>query len=90
MSFRRSDDNGISGSRWRVEHRSLLERCGIPSPIAASDRRWVHALLHGYDPETGWQATWLSPQQAGMLLPALEADPDADALDLIRELRKLV
>jgi hypothetical protein len=90
MGFRRSDQAGPTGSRWRVAHRSLLGACGVPAEVADSDRRWVYVLLHGDDyPGTGWDASWVSPRQAAELLAVLECDlPSWVGYDLVRLLRQ--
>lgn len=56
MAYRRSNDDGVFGSRWRIAHRAEIADCGIPSDVAGDDRRWSHVLLHGDDVETGWSA----------------------------------
>jgi hypothetical protein len=90
MGFRRSDEAGPTGSRWRLAHQSLLGACGVPGEVAGSDRRWVYVLLHGDDyPGTGWDVSWVSPRQAAELLAVLERDlPSAVGYDLVPLLRQ--
>ncbi len=72
MAYRRPNDEGVFGSRWRIAHRSRLADCGIPSAVAEDDRRWAYVLNHGHDLETGWETSWLSEKQAKELLSLLE------------------
>lgn len=90
MSFRRSDNTGPFGSRWRLANKSLLGACGVPAEVTDSDRRWIYLLLHGYDYcGTGWDVSWVSPQQAAELLAVLERQlSSTDGCDLVRLLRK--
>jgi hypothetical protein len=58
MVFRRSDETDPDSSRWRRAHLELLAASGIPSEVAASDRRWIYVLLHGDDHlATGWDVS---------------------------------
>lgn len=89
MGYRRSEETGPTGSRWRLAHRSLLAACGIPGQVFSSDRRWVYVLLHGYDPVTGWDESWLSAKQAFELLSVLERDlPSTSAYELVSDLKR--
>jgi hypothetical protein len=72
MGYRRSSDEGVFSSRWRIKHRAELAECGIPSEVAGDDRRWTYVLLHGDDLETGWEASWISDEQARRLLALLD------------------
>ena len=92
MSFRRSDDASLFGSRWRLENRNLLGVSGIPAEIADCDRRWGYTVLHGDDyPGTGWDVSWITAAQAANLLAVLERDLTDDVgCDLIRLLRQRV
>ena len=55
-----------------LANRTLLDVCGVPDAIADSDRQWAYVLLHGDDHlGTGWDVSWISPQQAAELLAAL-------------------
>ena len=89
MAFHRRDASGPEGSLWRSAHRALLGECGIPDDVADSDRRWAYVLLHGDDdPGTGWDTTWVSPQQAARLLDRLLIDAPCElGYDLVRCLR---
>lgn len=86
---RRRDVPGPQGTRWRLAHRALLAECGIPDEVADSDRRWGYLLLHGDDrPGTGWDTSWISPEQAARLLARLRVDlPSEVGHDLLRRLR---
>ena len=90
MGFRRSDEAGPTGSRWRLANRSQLGACGVPAEVTASDRRWVYVLLHGDDyPGTGWDVSWLLPKQAAELLAVLDRDRASwIGYDLVRLLRQ--
>jgi hypothetical protein len=69
MSFRPTDDDGIASARWLAKNKSVLTAAGIPSEVVNSERTWNYTLLHGDDElQSGWQAEWLSPQQAETLL----------------------
>jgi hypothetical protein len=50
----------------------------------------VYVLLHGNDyPRTGWDVSWLSPQQAAELLAILQRDlPSWIGYDLVRLLQQ--
>lgn len=91
MSFRRSEDSGVTSSRWRLANRGILVECGIPTEVANSDRRWIYLLLHGYDPVSGWKVSWITPQQASRLLALLEPEfPPDNSYDLMRCLRQRI
>ena len=92
MAYRRSNDDGVFSSRWRIAHRAELSDCGIPSDVAGNDRRWLYVLFHGDDLETGWSESWLSDEQASKLLALLEPHfPNpvciADLVDALRRRR---
>ena len=72
MAYRRTQNDGVFSSRWRIRHRGDLADCGIPPDVAGDDRRWKYVLLHGDDVRTGWLESWLSDQQAAELLALLE------------------
>jgi hypothetical protein len=89
MAYRRSKDQDVSGSRWRIAHRTELHECGIPSEIYGDDRRWSYVLFHGDDLETGWDASWPSEQQAEKLLALLERHlDDTVGVELVDVLRR--
>jgi hypothetical protein len=63
--------------------------CGLPQQVVDSDRAWVYVLLHGDDHlSTGWDASWISANQAKRLLTILENDLENpvgyDLLDALR------
>jgi hypothetical protein len=89
MTYRRSDDEGIFSSRWRISHRSELIECGIPFDVANDDRRWTYVLLHGDDLATGWKHTWLTEQQTTKLLALLQPYfPEPVGEGLVKALRR--
>ena len=89
MGFRRSDDDEAGSSRWRRRHRARLLACGLPLELLESDRTLSYVLFHGDDPASGWNASWLSDEQAEQLLAFLtEVIPNATAFDLIAELQR--
>jgi hypothetical protein len=89
MAYRRGAESGPGSSKWRLAQCALLSECGIPDEVADSDRRWAYVLYHGDDKlRTGWQACWISPDQAGRLLERLRADLQREVgYDLVRALR---
>ena len=90
MRFRRSENTGPSSSRWRLAHRALLGECGIPAEVSDSDRRWGYLLHYGSDDlGTGWDVSWITPEQARELLTALLSDlPSEVGYDLVQSLRR--
>lgn len=89
MAYRRTQDQGVFSSRWRIQHGSDLADCGIPVDIAGDDRRWIYVLLHGDDIETGWTESWLSDEQATKLLALLEPHfPNAIGIWLVELLQR--
>ena len=95
MSYRRSNEAGVFSSRWRIAHRADLVRCGIPYDVTESDRRWTHALLHGFDPQSKWGSSSLSDQEARELLALLRSHFENSvgiwlAEDLLKRLEKAV
>jgi hypothetical protein len=89
MAYRRSADDGVYSSRWRIANGGELTRCGIPSEITSADRRWTYVLEHAHDPQTGWDVSWLSPQQGEDLLALLEPLlPNATGVLLVEELQR--
>jgi hypothetical protein len=89
MAFHRSNNDSVAGSRWRIAHHATLVECGIPYEVADSDDRWAYVLLHGDDElGTGWNASWISEDQAARLLAMLEVAIESSiGLDLIPALR---
>lgn len=89
MAYRRSDDPGPFGSRWRLTHRGELTALGIPADIASSDERWRYTLSHGDDLKSGWDESWLTDDQARELLAFLNPlFPNTVAVDLVVRLRR--
>ena len=90
MGFCRSNQDAPTGSHWRLANRTLLDECGVPDAIADSDRQWAYVLLHGDDYlDTGWDVSWVTPQQAAKLLAALLPDvPFYVGYDLVWFLRQ--
>jgi hypothetical protein len=89
MAYRRSQDEHVFSSRWRLKHRSDLADCDIPSDIAGDDRRWKYVLLHGDDIESGWSESLLSHEQATKLLALLEPHfPNPIGIWLVEALRR--
>jgi hypothetical protein len=89
-AYRRPSDTGPESSRWRLANRGSLERCGVPSEVAGSDRGWTYLLLHGEDYlGTGWDVSWIADQQANELLDLLLPHfSNETGIDLIRLLRR--
>jgi hypothetical protein len=72
-----------------LAHRGDLLECGVPVDVTSSDRRWGYTLLHGDDPSTGWNDTWLTDEQATRLLELLEpAIPSPVGIWLIENLQR--
>jgi hypothetical protein len=91
MAYRRPNDNGVFGSRWRLAHRAQLTACGVPAEIAASDKRWRYVLYHGDDPQSGWDETWLSNDQARNLLAFLgPLLPNPVGADLVERIQRRI
>ncbi len=90
MSFQRSEESGVTGSRWRLAHRGILVECGIPTEVVNSDRRWIYLLSHAYDPVSGWKVEWITPQQASRLVALLESENSSATDDLMRCLRRRI
>src|SRR5687767_4270574 len=90
MTYRRKSIEGPEGLQWRLSHRALLSQCGIPPEVAGSDRRRAYMLLHGDDaPGTGWNPSWISPEQAARLLQRLFLDISTESgFELIRASRQ--
>jgi hypothetical protein len=89
MAYRRSQNDGVFSSRWRIKHQPELVGCGILSGIAGDDRRWTYVLLHGDDLESGWSESWLSEEQARKLLALLEPQfSEPIGIGLVEALRR--
>jgi hypothetical protein len=89
MTYRRSDESGVFSSRWRLDNRSRLHALGIPTEVTDSGKRWAHLLLHGYDPESKWELSWLSDSQGAALLEFLDPQvPNSMGIWLIEDLRR--
>jgi hypothetical protein len=75
---------------WRKEHREELLRAGMPDFVLDDERRWNYVLLHGADEfESGWEPSWIRPEQAGAMLGLLRSRyPNLISLELLRELEK--
>ena len=88
MSFRQN--NKEPDAVWRKEHREELLRNGMPDFVLDNDRRWNYVLLHGADDfESGWNPSWIAPEQAAEMLKLLRLRyPNSVGLDLLRELEK--
>ena len=89
MSFRRGRSDAPESSSWRLAHRRELLECGLPRDVVSSDRGWIYVLLHGDDElGTGWQADWITIEQARRLLALPERELATEVgYDLVRILR---
>ena len=88
MSFRRSEADDVTSSRWLADHRGELADAGVPLDILNDRRAWTHVLLHSDDSRSGWAAEWLSAEQSRKLLDLLAASGLSETgHDLIRILR---
>jgi hypothetical protein len=57
--------------------------------LVESGRALTYVLLHGNDPGSGWNESWLSDQEAQRLLTFLkEVIPDPTDYDLIADLQR--
>lgn len=92
MSFRRSNDEGPTSERWLARNRSALIEAGLPSEIVTVKRTWHYVLLHGDDEfGCGWQAEWLSPKQARIVLSLISGYPESETGgDLLKRLDAVV
>ena len=90
MSYRRPSNTGPESSRWRLRHKRFLLDCGVPQQVLDSDDSWIYVLLHGADEfGTGWDATWITAEQARRLLRFLERELEATSpFDLVRVLKR--
>lgn len=93
MSFRRTYDDKAESPRWWRQHRRALLDCGFPITLVDSDHLFHYALLHGDEPQTGWDVSQLSDQEAVRLFALLrEILPNRAGYclvdDLERRLRK--
>lgn len=88
MSFRQHNKNPEAA--WRKKHREALLRTGMPDCVLDDERRWHYVLLHGADEfESGWEPSWLTPEQARAMLEVLRPHyPNPIGLELLRELEK--
>jgi hypothetical protein len=71
MSFRQH--NKDPDTAWRRKLRGELLATGLPDFIIDDDRRWNYVLLHDYDPESGWNPSWITKEQARDLLQLLRS-----------------
>lgn len=59
--------------------------------VLDSDRMLTYVLLHGCHPDSGWNSSCLSDEQAERLLALLkEAIPNPAGYDLIADLERLL
>lgn len=52
---------------------------GQPDFLWANQKRWLHFVEHGYDPETGWKPETLDAEQALRLYKFIEREYGTNA-----------
>ncbi len=68
MSFRRDSEGQRAWQVWVGQHRDALRRCGLPEFVLSDEPRWFRFVEHdGWDQESGWRISMLSPDQASAL-----------------------
>jgi hypothetical protein len=68
MSYRRDTEGRRAWRLWVDQHRDSLLRCSLPEFIFSDEPRWFRFVEHdGWDQESGWGISMLSPDQASAL-----------------------
>ena len=75
MSYRRNGEGQRAWQAWVDQHRDTLLRCSLPEFVFADEPRWLRFVEHdGWDQESGWSITMLSPDQASALHDLLTSE----------------
>ena len=48
MSFRRNSENSLAWHKWLQQNEKLLDDCGLPTIVFASESHWRDFLEHGF------------------------------------------
>jgi hypothetical protein len=84
MGYRRDSDGQRAWQAWIDQHRNDLLRCSLPEFVFSDDQRWFRFVEHdGWDQETGWNVTMLSPDQASALYDFLMSEYGSDEYRLL-------
>ena len=68
MSYRHDTGGRRAWRLWVDQHRDTLLKCSLPEFIFSGEPRWFQFVEHdGWDQESGWSVTMLSPNQASAL-----------------------
>jgi len=68
MSFRRKSEAQRAWQVWVDQHRATLLKCSLPEFVFSDEPRWFRFVEHdGWDQESCWSITMLSPDQASAL-----------------------
>jgi hypothetical protein len=75
MSYRRDSEGRRAWQLWVNRHRDTLLRCSLPESIFSDETRWFRFVEHdGWDQESGWGVSMLSPDQASALQDFLTSE----------------
>jgi hypothetical protein len=75
MSYRRDSEGQRAWRVWVDQHRDALLRCSLPEFVFSDEPRWFRFVEHdGWDQESGWRVTMLSPDQASALYDFLTSE----------------
>jgi hypothetical protein len=74
MGYRRHGETRRAWQKWVEEHRDTLVSCSLPEFVYSDDARWFRFVEHGgWDQESGWTVSMLSPHQAATLYDFIES-----------------
>lgn len=90
MSYRRDSGGQRAWHVWVDQHRNALLRCSLPDFVFSDEPRWFRFVEHdGWDQESGWSVTMLSPDQASALYDFLTSEcGSGEYRDLLRILEE--
>ena len=75
MSFRRDSEGQRAWQVWVAQHRDVLLKCSLPEFVFSDQPRWFRFVEHdGWDQESGWRVTMLSPVQASAFYDFLTSE----------------
>ena len=79
MSYRRDNEGQRAWQAWVHQHREALLQCSLPEFIFSDEPRWLRFVgHHGWDQESGWNITMLSPDQSSALYDLLTSEYGSD------------
>lgn len=82
MAYRKSSPSAIID--WIRQNARTLELFGLPEIIVADPPRCRSAIEEGEDPPSGWNYTWIRPQDVAPICALLRQVPEFRDSNLVQ------